>query len=282
MLNQIKKIIFVFLIIELILRGAIALYTLYYLVIAKPPADFEKSAFRILCVGESTALGHPVNGNGYPEQLERLLNQKASGRKYKVYNLGVCAITSKEIARHFYKNVINYKPHLAIILAGHNDNTPLRACASKGLTCLLVNSLSNLKIIKLFNFSYEIVNGLINRKLEIHRTYSDIYLSYNVPNYIDWEGSDHRKNLEYMINVALKNKCKILLCNYFQSGANSFLRKLAVEKNIPFCDNEKVFEEYRGLSSDLISEDGWHPNAKGYAIMAKNLYEIIVKNRLTD
>lgn len=87
---------------ELILRGTIFLYYLYCVSVVKPAKDLDKDAFRIICVGESTTFGWPVHGNGYPEQLEQLLNKNSSHKRFQVFNLGVCAVTSQEIARHFY------------------------------------------------------------------------------------------------------------------------------------------------------------------------------------
>jgi lysophospholipase L1-like esterase len=112
------RLILIFIISELILQGAVFLYKIYYLSLKRPARYFDSNTFRILCVGESTTFGYPVHGNGYPEQLERLLNQNLRSLRFKVYNLGVCAITSREVAWHFYKNIMDYQPHLVIMLLG--------------------------------------------------------------------------------------------------------------------------------------------------------------------
>lgn len=103
------------------LRATASLYCLWYATIARPQINFNYKTFNIICVGESTTFGHPVHGNGYPEQLEKILNNNFHDRQFKVFNFGVCAITSSEIARHFYKNIIDYRPKLAIILTGNNN-----------------------------------------------------------------------------------------------------------------------------------------------------------------
>jgi hypothetical protein len=133
----------------------------------------------------------------------------------------------------------------------------------------------------LFIFLYEISDGALNKTLQINRIYSDIYLTNHAPEYsLSPSPEEQRSNLEYMINIASGNKCKVLICNYFDSGANDFLRKFSAVNNIPFCDNEKIFKEYRGAASDLISADGWHPNAKGYSMMAQNLYDSLIRHNL--
>ena len=73
-----------------------------------------------------------------------------------------------------------------------------------------------------------------------------------------------------------KNNCKVLICNYFKSRSNNFLRNFATQRNLPFCDNEQLFQDYKekhGAPSapSLISEDDWHPSFKGYSLIANNI-----------
>ncbi|MFH1202399.1 MAG: hypothetical protein V1674_05880 [Candidatus Omnitrophota bacterium] len=120
---------------------------------------------------------------------------------------------------------------------------------------------------------------MISKTLKVNRVYSEAYVTYKLANAQRWEEGEHRSNLEYMIKIALRNRCKILIYNYFSSSANNFLREFATTSNIAFCDNEKIFKEYPEPYS-LINEDGWHPNKKGYSIIAQNLYDSMVKYNL--
>jgi lysophospholipase L1-like esterase len=284
--HKIKKVflrlILIFIISELILQGTVFLYKIYYLSLRKPAGYFDDNAFRIICVGESTTYGWPVHGNGYPEQLERLLNQHMPSRQFEVYNLGVCAITSREVAWHFNKNIMDYQPHLVIILLGNNVNNSLKLhYPSNNVLIWAVNQFYRLKTVKLFVFLCEISEGALNKTLQVYRIYSDIYLTnHNPASSLSLAREEQRSNLEYIINIALSNKCKVLISNYFDSGANDFLRTFSAVHNIPFCDNERIFKEYRGAASDLISADGWHPNSKGYLFMAQNLYVGLIRHNL--
>lgn len=295
---KIRKFIYIFIAVliigELTIRAAGHLYFLYYrlsTLITRSPLDFDKETFRIICVGESTTAGAPVQGNGYPEQLERILKREFTDRKFKVFNLGVCAITSSEIARHFHKNIIYYRPHLVIILIGHNCNgiTMFRIPKKDGIlnnaAYFTVNRIiNNLKIARLLKFAFDIYKLHKDNRLDIQKIYPDVYLTYKIPFRMNFE--EHRENLEYVVKIANKYDCRVLLCNYFfLREINTFLRNFAIQRNIPFCDNENIYKEYKkkyGSITGLISEDDFHPNAKGYSIMAQNLYESIIKYNLVN
>ena len=61
--------------------------------------------------------------------------------------------------------------------------------------------------------------------------------------------------------------------------------EVANKFKIPFVNNYyldfKKLEESNQLSNYLIS-DNWHPNAKGYGIMADNIFGTIVKERIFE
>ncbi len=73
----------------------------------------------ILCVGEShTALG---GRNSYPAQLERILNAKKKGVKFKVINKGIIAGTSSSVLDHLEDNIDTYKPDIVVVMMGLSD-----------------------------------------------------------------------------------------------------------------------------------------------------------------
>lgn len=268
---------------EMILRCVAFFYLMYYTSRRIPSVKPDEKSFRIICVGESTTAGYPVTGKGYPEQLEQLLNRNSYGEKFRVFNLGVCAITSREIARHFYKNIIDYQPQLVIILAGTNNNKPRLFTISKNekafdsIFFYFVDKSNELKTFKLLKLSYEVLSGLVEKTFYIQRIHEDFYITYRIRNYPFFDEQEVRKDLEYMTDVALKNGCKVLICNYFhRSQVNIFLKEFARDRNIPFCDNEKIFKEYPDPYS-LTSQDSFHPNFKGYSFMAQNLYNTIIQ-----
>lgn len=86
-------------------------------------ADFSQKEFRVLCIGESTtALG---GENSYPEQLEKLLNERAPEISFRVINAGMVAKTSQDILAVLSHYLDKYKPHLVIAMIGINDKKDL-------------------------------------------------------------------------------------------------------------------------------------------------------------
>ncbi len=256
------------------------MYLLYYTRFAPPlPAQADHDAFRILlCVGESTTWGHPVPGHGYPEQLEQMLRKAYPRQKIRVYNLGICAITSTEAARHFEKNMRLYRPDLVIIHLGHNDGT--RPGIGMGEP-LLQNLTSHLKIFRMTIFSYQLIHGLMRHEVSLVKSYSDVYVTYigkasKSKVYLP----ELTQNLNDMIDTAPRQGSKVILCNYFDSPANSFLRDFAARRKVPFCDMESLYREQG--HPNWISIDGWHPSPSGYAAMASKIYEAIETHRMMD
>ena len=88
-----------------------------------------------------------------------------------------------------------------------------------------------------------------------------------------------RKTLTYL----KKKGYKIIVGNYLKgnlgTSSNEFLENISMELDLPFCNNRLTFLEYfrRGDAAEIISDDKWHPNDKGYYLMAKNFLNKIIE-----
>ena len=88
------------------------------------PAKYNEPV-RIACVGDSITQGHGTGGNPYPSQLQKML-----GDQWKVENFGVSARTLLRKGDHpywnekAYKNALDFKPNVVIIMLGTNDTKP--------------------------------------------------------------------------------------------------------------------------------------------------------------
>ena len=81
--------------------------------------------YKIICLGGSTTAmdGEPGGAKySYPAQLERILNQKDIGIKFKVINEGVCSANSSFILSRLKENLDKYKPNMVITMIGLNDD----------------------------------------------------------------------------------------------------------------------------------------------------------------
>jgi tetratricopeptide (TPR) repeat protein len=90
-------------------------------------------------------------------------------------------------------------------------------------------------------------------------------------------------DIEEIIRICRENKIKIMLLDYPKPCAmNDILRNIAKNNSALFLDNDEIFRqlwnsgEKRG---DYYSADG-HCNARGYAMMAKNIFDRIKKDKL--
>lgn len=258
-----------FLICEFTLRVFVFLYP-HWAMSRFPVAKGGEGLHRIICIGESTTAGAKLWPNwGYPQALEKLLNVEK--KAWRVYNLGVTAITSSEIANHFSRNLSLYKPEIVVINCGNNTNEPFMQSSSKKQKILFV--LENLKTVRLARLLAQIADGLWHKDLEIQRIYSDVYLAYRRSSpWISLQA--HETNLDYMVTLAQQRNVKVILCNYFNSPANPFLRSYALKRKLTFCDQEKAFSDYPS-KAELISDDGWHPSSRGYEFMARELLSVM-------
>lgn len=89
------------------------------------PDGFKKNkdsnTFRIFALGGSSTAGFPYPPNGsFTRYIKRELQDKYPSRNFEVINLGISAINSITI-RDIIDDVIEQKPDLIIIYAGHNE-----------------------------------------------------------------------------------------------------------------------------------------------------------------
>ena len=78
---------------------------------------------RILCLGESTtALGM---SDSYPSRLRSLLKEKYPDKKIVVINEGEPGTSTAGILKKLFTNLQRYKPHIAILMMGINDNNSI-------------------------------------------------------------------------------------------------------------------------------------------------------------
>jgi len=75
----------------------------------------QRSAYRILCLGESTTQGQ------YPVFLEKILNQRNIGIKFSVIDKGFSSTTTNIILSQLEANLSAYKPDMVVAMMGVND-----------------------------------------------------------------------------------------------------------------------------------------------------------------
>lgn len=194
----------------------------------------DKGEYRILCLGESTtALG---GENSYPEQLERILNQKLKGRRFSVINKGLPGMDTTVIISELRRNISIYRPRMIIAMMGINDVQP----PDKGLFFKIKARLKTLRVYKLFRMFWE--------RLRSKEVLRDMYLE---------KGEYHLERQHYYEARELFEK----VVELFPSLASGYLglAKCYVEQGM-YPQMQKMLDMAQGLSGadpyDYISS-GW-------------------------
>ena len=77
---------------------------------------------RILCFGDSFTFGvGAASGEDYPSQLERMLNERAGGKRFSVINRGVGGYNTSQVLSELRTSMDVVKPQMVIVMTGiHN------------------------------------------------------------------------------------------------------------------------------------------------------------------
>ena len=106
------------------------------------------SHYTIMCIGDSnTAIG---GEDSYPSLLEKALNERAGGPKFKVINRGLPAANSTIIMKDLGSWLTQYKPDMVVAMMGANDRYEPKPLGGKNKMFELLAPLGSLQITKLF------------------------------------------------------------------------------------------------------------------------------------
>jgi len=80
-----------------------------------------------------------------------------------------------------------------------------------------------------------------------------------------------------MVKICRVNNVKAVICSYPMGTEDKIAKAhevIAKEFNIPFVNNEAIFKNLPNVN-EYLSPDRWHPNEKGYKLVAENIYSCI-------
>jgi lysophospholipase L1-like esterase len=103
----------------------------------------------------------------------------------------------------------------------------------------------------------------------------------------EWIASDIQKIVElcnyYHTGIIIHNY-PFFKSHFFMITANKILEAMANEYSIPFVDNQVIFSKLGNKIPDYfdLESGGYHPNEKGYGLIAKDLYDKITGIKLFD
>ncbi len=289
---MIKRLFFVILIIMLILVIAeivLRLLGFGYSVFYKKN-DKIRPGYRIFCVGESTTCGvgasNPEEHN-YPRQLELILKEHYEDDDIQCFfDLGI-GVNSSEMLLKMPDYIKRYRPSLIILMVGANNWWNLdksniilfnknQYISNAALRCLIF--MDRFRLWKLFKW-VRMSLGLYSERCWLqHDTTKDEDLSEQKQTLYKML-AEH--DIAEMVKICKASGIDVIISGYpMESGGLRFIdQEIAQTFDIPFVNN---FELFRALPDlDLyISKDGWHPNERGYRLLADNIYRCIIKNRM--
>ncbi|MDP8216956.1 MAG: SGNH/GDSL hydrolase family protein [Candidatus Kaelpia imicola] len=236
-------------------------------------SEKKKNNLRIVCLGDSTTLGWEIDYKyTYEQQLQSLLNEKMKNIHFEVINAGVNGYSAYQGYRLLNKYIDFWKPDIITVYFGVNDhfeakrfynqieNSVVRKI-DEGLrsTSYLYSLFKKIYLRNQMITSAKKRTGLQERELE----------------------NEYRNNLELIIDLAEKNKAKVIFLTYPVSEEiyndevfpyNKLILKTAQKRECRLVDLVDAFKENR---ENKIFYDNIHPTPFGYSIIAKKLAEAI-------
>jgi len=184
------------LVLEISLRLSGFVYNAYRISNKKIAPEEDKDVVKILCLGDSFTFGLGAeSGQDYPAQLERLLNENFSDKKFIVYNKGIPGQNSSMVLKRLPGNIEKYSPKIIILLIGSNNKSVLlkkedsnyylfkktRMGEAKNFLLKLDIALSKLKIYKLIRISSMNLKNKLTPKVAPYDISADTGFQDNTP-----------------------------------------------------------------------------------------------------
>jgi lysophospholipase L1-like esterase len=269
-----------------------------YTVIYNLPQD-KGAQFRIFCVGESTTWGIGADNpilQGYPHQLEEMLNNKFPEIKFQCFYDNTIGQNTSEILRKLPAYIKDYRPDLMIFMVGINnwwnlDHSNILLFNKNKLISESVLRISVFldrfrvwKLLKWICYSMGMKKERWDYSYYKGHKYESIQETAILEKQCNFDIFDKIAyyDLKEMIKICNRNKIKMVISSYPRravGGIYSIQNKISREFNIPFADNYLFFKKTAN-TKEYISSDGWHPNGKGYKLVAENIYNCILNNNI--
>ncbi|MCX5694697.1 MAG: GDSL-type esterase/lipase family protein [Candidatus Omnitrophica bacterium] len=219
--------------IESIARLAGVIYTAYRIRNKHVTTQTEKPIIKIICLGDSFTFGMGAgSGQGYPDQLEKILNENIQDKKFIIFNRGIPGNNSSMVLKNLVGNINTYRPDIVFLLIGSNDSTTL-----SDSDCYLFKSLS---FDKIASFSLELDALFSNLKTYKMIKIVTLNLKNKFMHKVDFEDIDAQEELDYP-------KVKIPQSNYRGPNSKQKERYLRLAESLcsenKFSDAEKIIAD---------------------------------------
>jgi lysophospholipase L1-like esterase len=279
------------LILEIVLR----LLGFGYSTMHKVPLYFKEADRRIFCLGESTTWGigaaDPETEN-YPKQLENLFNQAFPDEKTKCFFDMTIGQNTSEILLKLPTYIEKYQPDIVVMMVGINnwwnlDKSNILLFNDRGT--IFNNTLRFLIFMDRFRV-WKLIKW-IRLSLHMYKERWDFFFPSDMPpaelygELLNRYGQEIHGMLDKlaehditeMMKICTANNINVILCTYPRNPRPSghlhwVIRQIARKHGLTLVDNDLLFAKLPNMF-EYLSPDGLHPNSKGYAFVAKNVFE---------
>ena len=250
------------------------------------PTFSHDSAIRMLCVGDSYVYGLGAKpGFSYPTQLQSLLDRHFGRGVCTVDNFGRPGLNSSEaLVRLNALFSQGYRADFALITIGANNawNWRLATPFLPGDDALakLRSAFSGLRVYRLF--AVALTEGpRAATKFCIANNVRDASREWNVrfmQTHAAWLYHWLKFDLTALGRLCAQHGVQPILVGYHDAAefVTQADRQTAAENNWPNIDFRCFGRPDCENNADLLSSDRWHPNEKGYALIARFVGEAMI------
>ena len=225
------------------------------------PRAKRPGTFRIACLGGSTT------EDGYPRQLERMLEAEVAGRSIEVLNFGAAAWTTAQTLVNYLLNVQYFSPDLIIVHHGSNElkvryHAPFRTDYAHAFRPLVLpNPAPDVSLVRYSN-SYAYAKLLLHRAGLI-RVGADVYELVMNPvvrpaPFADDQLEPFVRNVSDLITISRAHGTRVVLTTQpfsrgdlrwhthwveHMEGVNALTRRVAAELKVPLVDLDAAMRD---------------------------------------
>ncbi len=216
----------------------------------------------ILTIGDSFTFGWDVaDDETYPAQLQVILDARVPGR-FAVINGGMPGCTSFQAARLLRRWMPLFHPAVVVALLGRNDGRPtyLSDRASQAILGWKPDLLD-----KVFPFMF-----LHYRNLQALASATGRGAA---PRVSDQEFAD---NMQRIAETVRSGGARLIVMEHWKRNPAFGLARFAAAHDLPYIDAPQLLAHAATGGEELFIRAHYHPNRKGYAVLAAALAEQIL------
>jgi lysophospholipase L1-like esterase len=264
-------------------------------------ADLSPDEITILCLGESSTEGMGVDdADSYPQQLRALLQQRY-GYHFSLVVPPHNGQNSSQVADRITDYLDRYRPSLVIIMMGINNEWALRESHIgrfvKGSDAWWVKTQIVLDGIRLFRLG-RYLSLFFSSDSTVRRSEGERLAVLGAPGFEKYPPPREvysfafrhqeeftqvwRWDIGHILDEVKQKGAQPLLMTYHIPGwvpVDEFVA-MAEKKHTPLVRNDLAFLRLQGAPDDYLLRDRWHPNKRGYAVIAKDALDEITRLNL--